>query len=79
MEILTLPRIVRIAPKDIYATIELSGEEIGMLILAIDMSEVRFSSKKEEEVVAKDYFKEKFYPFIAALHKDIKEISDGTR
>ena len=68
-----MPEIVDIRPKDVYATVDFSVAELKKIKTAMDISTVNFDGNEPEQVEAKNYYLEKFYPFIVKLLETIEQ------
>ena len=66
-----MPEVIEIKPKGIYVKIEFEIEELSLLKKAMEMCVVQANLKKKEEKEAHDYFKEKLYPFIEGITKEL--------
>lgn len=66
-------RIVKVWPKDIHVTIELSLTDIGKLIDYLDHCEMRFDGESEPEMkLASAFVEQTFYPTLKDVHEDMK-------
>ena len=66
-------RIIKVAPKDIYVTFEMSLEEVGYVLFFLERTAVKFNSKKEEEQKAIDFVTGEFFKTLGAVEEDCKD------
>ena len=66
-------RIVKVAPKDIHVTIEMSLEEVGHVLFFLERTAVKFNSKKEEEQKAIDFVTGEFFKTLSSVEEDFKD------
>ena len=71
-------KIIKIEPKDIYVTFEISFENLIKLKRVIDMAEIRYDGKDEKEVGAQNYLISEFYPAIREVIEDLERGRHGT-
>lgn len=66
-------KILSVAPKDVYITLEFSVEQVKQILDFLDHAEVRFDGEDEPEMkVATDYIKEVLYPQLDQVYQDVK-------
>lgn len=67
-----MPKVLNVAPKDIYVVMEIGLEELKKLRTVMDITKIDYNGKDEEETKAVKYFKEVFYPFVDEVLEEIK-------
>ena len=65
-------RVVDIYPRDFYVTVELSLKEVGKILTALEKAELKFDSKKHEEIEAVEYVKGTFFKTLDQLYEENK-------
>jgi len=67
-------KVVKIEPKDIYVTLEMSIQQIGMLLHFLSMCQVLLDKNDPESVQAHDYIMNQF---LKTMDQVYKEVQDG--
>jgi len=70
-----MPQILKVAPKDLYVTIEMSITELRKLREALGISRIDYDGAIEKEREAAEYAKSVFFPF---LDDFLREMEHGT-
>lgn len=73
---MSTPRVLRIAAKDIYVTIEMPLDFLKNLAKVIDMSTFKYDSTNPNEVKMLDFLNEELYPFINGTIEGIEKQND---
>jgi len=69
-------KVINVAPKDIYLTLEISLKDLTHIRDALSCAEFRFSSTENPELKeATDFASNNFYSFLNGI---IEEIENGT-
>ena len=67
-------KIVKIEPKDIWVTIDLSLSELKKILSALDHAEINYDHKKDIKInEAATYLIKEFYPTIKEVVDDLEE------
>lgn len=67
-------KIIKIEPKDIYVTLEISLKNIEKIIKALDHTEINYDHKKDIQVgEAANYLINEFYPTLKEVVEDLVE------
>jgi hypothetical protein len=67
-------KVLNVAPKDVYVTIEISLESLKLLKEALSISEIKYNSKeKPEDAKAAAFLKDTFFPFLDTTIEDISK------
>jgi len=66
-------RIVKVAPKDIHVTFEMSLEEVGHLLFFLERTAVKFDGSKSEEQKSIDFVIGEFFKTLSAVEEDFKD------
>lgn len=74
-----MPKILSIEPRDICFIFELTLKEIIKLNTVANMMVIDFDGNKEEEVQAKDYFINDFFPLIKDIAEKYKDVESNNK
>ncbi len=74
-----MPKILSIEPRDICFIFELTLKEIVKLNTVANMMVIDFDGNKEEEVQAKDYFINDFFPLIKDIAEKYKDVESNNK
>lgn len=66
-------KILEIRPKGVYVVFEIELSQVKKVLKALDMTEIKFDGKKEDEKEAVQYLTG---PFYAGFDEVVKGISD---
>ena len=67
-------KIVKIEPKDVWITIDLSLSELKKILSALDHAEIKYDHKKDIKISeAATYLINDFYPAIKEVVDDLEE------
>jgi hypothetical protein len=68
-------KILNIEPKDIHVTFDMSANEIGMILDAMEHSEIKFNSDEKPELEkAATFFRDVFFKNLDAISEEIKRM-----
>ena len=66
-------QLIDVQSRDVYALFEISQTDLKKLVWCCKNVTINYDSKKVDEVEAKDYFMEKFFPQIDETLKGIED------
>jgi len=65
--------VLRVAPKDIYVTMEMSLADLKMIIRGLDLAEIKYDGEsKPEDKLAVMFLTNEFYPSIKEVVTDLE-------
>lgn len=67
-----MPGFVSIQPRDVYALVEFSYDEVKKIDKVMDLIEIKVDGTNEEEKQAQEYFVKRLYPFFVKLKKEME-------
>lgn len=68
-------RILKVYPKDVYITMEISLADIKKIVVALDNATIAFDGKDPESAAATTFVTQEFYPELVKLIEDVKEMT----
>lgn len=66
-----MPKVVNIAPKDIYVTVEFNITELQLLKEGLELARIEYDGNSENDPKAAKYIEE-FYKFLEDFLREVK-------